>query len=652
MITLGVSMNRRIRRQRTVAVVMASSLAVVSACSASGSAPAVSAPGNGTGGATAHPSVFPGATRPAPYTSQPSITNGTPDVVTGGRVVHFGSTVTDEVWSPDGSRLAYIDGDGNIATALPDGSEAVALTITNSGVKRAQPAWTNAGYDIVFAERGADGVWRLKAVGAVPQPGQAEADAGLDGEQTGHDSAPSGAYVRASGTNPGTSRYVFAHDTAGGSQVWILDYNQRTPYARFLLDGSAPALSPDGGSVAYVGKKGQIYITPVAKPNGPAVAITSDRKHVGHLAWSADGQRIAFSTATDVESISVKLAPGVTTNPIRVESPTPGAAAYMPRAKDTAVRFTGTDPIADSIALSRALWNPTGQTVNYNGESNPAMPGVVTLVATTDRSAAGIVADIGDGPILFTDAATLDPRVATEIKRALGHPAFPGLGLTVQLVGGPGVISDAVAHAAASLGYNVIRISDTPAPQDHLLSPVTVISDTDTTAMANIRQIRSNGSLLVMHGSSLTPAQQSALASTAPNDGVRRINAVGAEAYAALSAPWPGRDGLEIGKIPTGDPAVEALDLAARSHRTPSRVAIVAADDWRGALLAATEYGVVILVGPSGSISTPVVTWLHQNAPTIGNAAVFGSTSAVPEAILSGLATAISGPVGYTTGIS
>jgi hypothetical protein len=49
-----------------------------------------------------------------------------------------------------------------------------------------------------------------------------------------------------------------------------------------------------------------------------------------HPVWSPDGSRLAFGTASDVESVAATLAPGATSNPARVESPSPGVPSYEP----------------------------------------------------------------------------------------------------------------------------------------------------------------------------------------------------------------------------------------------------------------------------------------------------------------------------------
>src|SRR5262245_19548192 len=70
------------------------------------------------------------------------LSNGSKQVVVGDKTIDFSTTVTDAAWSPDGSRIAFINGDGNVATAKPDGSDVLVLTSTDSSVVRSRPSWS------------------------------------------------------------------------------------------------------------------------------------------------------------------------------------------------------------------------------------------------------------------------------------------------------------------------------------------------------------------------------------------------------------------------------------------------------------------------------------------------------------------------------
>ena len=331
-------MNRKVGRRHVSIAVMATSLAIASACSSQAGSKS-SAPGASGGPSTSASTAPSGAPAPVKLAGHLGVSDGHADIIVGGTDIRFATTVTDASWSPDGSRIAYVDSHGNIATARPDGSGVRVLTKADATVKRVQPTWSS-GADITFSERAKDGVWRLKMVlastTALGDPTYPEGDFDLGGggsDDTSHDRASTSAFIRPDGANDGVNLIAYEHDGAKGAQVWIIDGNQRSPESKLLIAGADPALSADGSSLAYVGTNGQLYVTPVAKASkSSSRQITFGIKGITRPAWSPDGTRVAFATPSDVESVSAKLAAGVTTNPVTVESPKPGVPAYVPLA--------------------------------------------------------------------------------------------------------------------------------------------------------------------------------------------------------------------------------------------------------------------------------------------------------------------------------
>jgi TolB protein len=473
-------MTRKAGRQYTVAAVMATSLAVAAACSTqvnhptAAPAPASTTPAGAdqaTTPAGADQATTPaGADQPAAPVAEPTdrsaltVTDGSSTVITGDRTAHFASTVTGGSWSSDGSRLAYVDGDGNIATARADGSGVTVLTRTDRHVKRAHPTWMSGGFDVSFTERGTDGVWRLKYV----EVGATTGEAGMWGlASESNNTAPSAVSSSRTAAGPGQYLLAYQHKGARGPQVWIVDFNQREPNSVMFADGSDPAPSPDGRSVAYVGHGGQLFVRPVAGKSA-ARQVTFGVKGLRDAAWTPDGARLAFATAADIESVSVKVAAGVKTNPTTVESRRPGVPAYRPLARTSVNRFAGTDPIADAIALSKLRWNPFNSPHPFISEGDGGLVApVVTIVGVADTLAVSVRPEM-PAPLLFTGKDALDPRVAAELKRVLGDGSDPDRPRLVQIVGGTDVVSAKVEQTLTGLGYQVTRTADggntTPPP--------------------------------------------------------------------------------------------------------------------------------------------------------------------------------------------
>ena len=94
-------------------------------------------------------------------------------------------------------------------------------------------------------------------------------------------------YVRGGSANP-------ALDTAGVTQaIWIAGLNGTGP--RKIGDGNAPAVSPKGDKVAFI-RGGQLWWAPLDGKTD-ASQIFQARGVCDHPRWSADGARIAFTSA-------------------------------------------------------------------------------------------------------------------------------------------------------------------------------------------------------------------------------------------------------------------------------------------------------------------------------------------------------------------
>ena len=628
-------MNRRIMHRHLPVVMMATTLAVASACS--------SAKGSDASGLSPTGSSTPSASgSPAPATAAVAgvltVSNGSSDVAVGTADLTFASSVTDASWSADGSRIAYVDGDGNIATARPDGSDVVVMTKTSKNVKRAQPTWT--GGEIVFSERGTDKVWRLKNI--IPGPITLDShvlpvgDLDVDGQPSGgHDQSPTSAYLAPNGAKDGVDLLAYEHDAAKGPQVWIVDYNQRSPEATLLIAGTKPALSPDGKSLAYVGTNDQLYVTPVAKASKSAsVQITFGVKGITNPVWSPDGTRVAFATPTDIESVTAKLATGVTTNPVKIESSKPGTPSFVPTVTDSVVTVAAGDPIAESIAISQQVWNLQNSKVNLPSQGNLSLPSTVTLVSTSDKSALAAVGQdwARSGPILFTDGKTLDTRTAAEIKRALGKPGDPSQKLTVQVRGDSSVISDSVMQAAKALGYPVVRIKNS-AEQDILTPTIIVASDTDQAVLGNLASLSESYAVILVHGSTLSTAQKAVFYSGA------EVHTIGAAAHAAVAASWATKPGLTVSALP--DNVIDESIAIAPQYQDP--IDVVTAGDWQGMLLANAGGNAVIVIGSDATLSSSATKWFSEKGPYIANINVIGS---VPDAAVKAIAALTSGPAG------
>jgi WD40 repeat protein len=656
----------------SVLAVLAGSLLVTTAACGGHSAPRAggTAGADGTGSVPNSPPRSPG---PVYSATVPTISNGTDKVVIDHVAVTFPSTVTDAAWSPDGTRLAYVDGQGDIATARPDGSGVLVLTAAKPGIKRAQPAFEDGGGEIIFSERGTDGVWRLMSVAADGSDGAlsgSPTEALMDsiGDGTG-DTAASASFNPAVVKFAGPlSTLAYQHQGAAGPEIWILDRNQRGPQGAKARDGSQPAVSPDDSKLAFVGSDGQLYTEslPVTS-SSVAVKVTFGVTGLTNPVWSPDGARLAFATDHDVESVVAAVPQGATQNPVRVESASPGVPSYEPMVPTSVLRFDSGDPVSASIAQSSAYYAAVPATGTPMVPTGPVYTWMVTLVGTNDTAAA-TVAGLGDhGPILFTQPDALNPATASEIRRLLG-PAHPPTGVvpTVRIVGDTTAVSSAVESAVDALGYQTSRVPDAdPIAEAAALNgkmftgqysgPVVLVSATDTPALLSLVATGNSMSILFTDNSTMPAVDQPIL------DGLNttgqypaKLVAVGAQAQAALASSWPGKPvGLSGTPLGGADADFNSLVVARQYSDGPTEVAVAAAGQWQDELLAATNGpGMpLLIVDPAAGVSAQVNAWLENSASAVGTVVLYGDQATLPDRIANQMATALGAPAGMNTNL-
>jgi dipeptidyl aminopeptidase/acylaminoacyl peptidase len=356
----------RARPRLSVAAVVASSLVAMwtlGGCASQGAATAVDAassaaritPGQGAasplGSLSPVPAASPSrgpAAPPAPSptaspTASPNgtldnsltISDGSPDVLMNGGTADFGIPVSGLAWSPDGTRAAFVDGNGDLIVAGPDGGARVEVAANPGGQTWSHPTWLTstdvsregAGVFLMFVST-SHGVSVLKEVPVGSGPAVATL-AGLDhgdGDpavpQTG-DLWPSAAQSVAHGTLS-----VFEHDAGSVSEVYIRDdYLREQCYE--LFDGAEPAISPDGTDVVFtrsVEGHQHLFLADLNDGDYNNVAVTELTPGVTQSetapAWSPDGKTIAYSTPGGVWKVA---ADGGT--PMLV-SPQPGVPSY------------------------------------------------------------------------------------------------------------------------------------------------------------------------------------------------------------------------------------------------------------------------------------------------------------------------------------
>ena len=255
---------------------------------------------------------------------------------------------SDPAWSPDGSRILYMDGTG-LGTMNADGSNKTHLldglwtspAWSPDGTKIALARYVDAfyGYDIFVADANGSNVIDIT-------------------NASGHDSEPT--------WSPDGSKLAFWTARNSVYEIWTMEPNGANPTdlmsGQFGDEGYTPDWSPDGTRIAY-GHDG-IW---VMNANGSNKTQVTSQGSDGQPAWSPDGSKIVFNSNRDYnEELYVAASDGTgqkrLTNDPGVPDP-PGAnddlrAAWQPRPyllSPTSVAFgnavVGTETAAKTVTF-------------------------------------------------------------------------------------------------------------------------------------------------------------------------------------------------------------------------------------------------------------------------------------------------------------
>ncbi len=202
--------------------------------------------GPAAGGSAAAPAPEPGPVGPAVSNVGARTWIAHPD---GSAAVELAGEATSAVWSPDGTRMAYIRG-------AQDGADVFVAT---------------------FVDRR---VTDERAVAPAP------------GEDWGPAFSPDG------------SRLAFTSTRAGSDDIWVVDVDGGGLTQLTFEPGmdGAPAWSPDGSTIAFVSDRtGDSEVWTMAASGERATNLTTDPSAVDgqwSVAWSPDGSRLVYARAS------------------------------------------------------------------------------------------------------------------------------------------------------------------------------------------------------------------------------------------------------------------------------------------------------------------------------------------------------------------
>lgn len=196
------------------------------------------------------------------------------------------SSISELVWSPDGTKLAYEREQSayrQIFVVAADGSTLTPLSIASPGE---HPTWAPDGGKIAFS-KGEEQVWTTNADGSNAIAPVLNAK--------GHDPvwAPGGTKIAFEALSPAgfqTFDVKIGNYSGGGTPLTL---------AAQQPDGAFPRWSPDGGKIAYrVRNVSAEDVIHVANADGsgdvPLPGLANVRVYNYPMSWSPDGSRVTF----------------------------------------------------------------------------------------------------------------------------------------------------------------------------------------------------------------------------------------------------------------------------------------------------------------------------------------------------------------------
>lgn len=192
------------------------------------------------------------------------------------------------VWSPDGSKIAFVSNrDGKAEIYLMDADGNNVGRLTNNSADDSTPAWSPDGSRIAF-QTNRDGNEEIYVMNA---DGSNQKRLTWDPST---DSAPA--------WSPDGKKIAFASNRGNRNpynfDIWVMaaDGNNQTRITTDSEYDAEPAWSPDGKQIAFItGRDGNFEIYVMNADGSHQINLTQNQRADAGPSWSHDGSRIAFT---------------------------------------------------------------------------------------------------------------------------------------------------------------------------------------------------------------------------------------------------------------------------------------------------------------------------------------------------------------------
>lgn len=582
-----------------------------------------------------------------------------------------GRRLSEPDWSPDGNRLVLVvtntDGSRGLAT-FTVGDQDVQMVENPVPGGAYHPSWTKDGKSIVFQgysgsqHNGPPQIMVIDtAPGSVDRPYlPLEGNCPEIDPQTG----PNGGVVFArtpqlpcpGGTGVAYSQNGVTH-VFGQAQDW------------------SPALSPDGGTIAWVHNLGttpdtyQIWTAPTSGGTGaPLPGGPGGGDVIRDLVYSPDGKYLTYNVTTQGIGARREVIPAAGGKPVNLGTSALGGArvSWQPVFNKNIVRLAGDSRIGTAVSASRFEW------ADHGAADSARRPAAAAVISRSDNYAdalggAVLAARVG-GPLLLTPTGTLDPAVSGELSRILapGAPVYllggqaalsptieqqVGVHWTAKRVAGGDRFATAVEIARRALA---LTPPSTPANPIHILV-ATGLDYPDALSAGAAAGALGNGVVVLTNGNVLPGVTRDFLADPTGTGAQVEVDTVGGQASNAVPDYIPGTRLPRNSYIRsfTGqdryDTSYKVANDLVSLRIQPVSAGIVTGGNWPDALaggaLLAMLHGPLLLYPPTATTATTAADpWLRKNAANIRTVLIFGGTGALPSTVPSLIAGDIAAP--------